>query len=661
MGALPDRGEAPEANARRDVDVRFDAAVVLDDRTGVDDDVVPDLSACVHDRVRQDMNAAAELRPGGDDRRDVDDRRKIESGGQEALEDAAAGRAVADAAHSREGVGNSVRAHRRERIGPTDRKPQQLLAPARRIVVHECGHLEAAGGTNGLENRFGVRASTEPYDRKGVHERIIGSARPSDAAATLAFQALRMTHPRSTRALAALTAPALGLAFAACSGAETPDAKPQPAPVQTTRQPPPAAQATVRIVDGDTLRPVRGAKVSGAGASDVTDAKGLGALAPRKRATVRVSARGYAVTEVPVKLQPSVAETVRVWQPALQWPMYGVNPARTQVHSGIKLRPPFRVVWRRYLGGLLEFPAIVWNGVAYVNNIHGYLTALSMKNGRALWRKRIGTLLASSPGLDPERGLLVTTTMSPGDVKVVSMKTGRVHWRYSTGRAEPSPLIRNGIAYLAAANGTVYALDLDRRRPRWIFHGGAKIAGSPTVVGNRLYIGDYAGRVFALSLRTGRLIWRGSAGSRVYGTIAASGGRLFVPSVFSGLSALSARTGRLLWRIPVGAYLYSSPATFRNRVYFGTYAARLYCADARTGRILWSRAAPGRVSGAVEIVAGVVYAATLEEHITAWQWRTGRRLWGFGHGQYVPVSGNGVRLLLHGTARIWAVEPRRRK
>jgi outer membrane protein assembly factor BamB len=471
-----------------------------------------------------------------------------------------------------------------------------------------------------------------------------------------------MLRTRHTTALAALGVAAWTLVASGCSGGN--DAvveRPRAPAVSTMTEPAPAPRAVVRVVDGDTLRPVKGAKVAGAGETAVTDSRGLASLPARKRARVRVAAPKYGAQTIRMELQASVAQTVRIWRPALQWRMYGVNPARTQVHAGIRLRPPFRVVWRRSLHGLLEFPAVVWQGVAYISNIHGTMRALSMRNGRVLWKKRLGTLMASSAGLDPERGLLVTTTMSPGDVKVVSMKTGRVRWRYATGRAEPSPLIRNGVAYLAAANGNVYALDLDRRRPRWIFHGGAKITGSPTLVGDRLYIGDYAGRVFALDARNGRLLWRGSAGSRVYGTIAASGGRLFVPSVFSGVSALSARTGRLLWRIPVGAYLYSSPAVLRARVYFGTYARRVYCASTRSGRILWSRPAPGSVSGAVEIVAGVVYAATLQGRITAWHWRSGRRLWGFRAGEYVPVSGNGERLLLHGTRQIWAVAPRRRR
>jgi outer membrane protein assembly factor BamB len=252
--------------------------------------------------------------------------------------------------------------------------------------------------------------------------------------------------------------------------------------------------------------------------------------------------------------------------------------------------------------------------------------------------------------------------MSPGYVSVVSMDTGRVRWRYYTGRTEPSPVIRGGVAYFGAANGNVYALDLDRRRPRWVFRGGVKITSSTALVGNRLYFGDYAGRVFALSARTGRVIWTGSAGSRVYGTVAVAGGRVFAPSVFSGLSALSARSGRRLWRIPVGRYVYSSPAVFRGRVYFGAYTGFVYCADARSGRIIWARSAGGgAVSGAVEVVAGVVYAATLKDRMAAFHWRTGRELWTFSHGEYVPVSGNGERLLLHGYRTIWAVVPKRRR
>ncbi|HEY2945871.1 MAG TPA: PQQ-binding-like beta-propeller repeat protein, partial [Vicinamibacteria bacterium] len=343
-----------------------------------------------------------------------------------------------------------------------------------------------------------------------------------------------------------------------------------------------------------------------------------------------------------------------------QWPLYGANPARTQAHGAIKLRPPFRVVWQRSFGSLLEFPAVVWEGTGYVTNIRGYLTAFSMSDGHRLWWTRVGTKMAASPAVDEERHALVTVSMSPGAVSVVDIRTGRIRWRFRIGNSEPSPVIRGRIAYVAGTNGRVYALDLAHRRLRWSRSLGAKITSSPALFGNRLYLGDYAGRVFALNARNGRVAWGGSAGTRVYGTVAVSGGRVFAPSVFSGLSALSARSGRLLWRIPVGVYLYSSPAVYRGRVYFGTYAGRIYCVAARSGRILWVRNAGGRVSGAVQVVDGAVYASTFGR-TTAWDWRAGRRLWTFPHGEYVPVSGNGGRLLVHGHSRIYAVEPKHRR
>lgn len=461
---------------------------------------------------------------------------------------------------------------------------------------------------------------------------------------------------------------AFGVGVAACAGDENVSEEPATTAAEPPEQsapppPPPPPKTRVRVIDGDTSKPVRGARVAVAGERARTSGEGVVRVdVPRKRrVAVRVSAPGYTPEAVRLDFRKRLVQKVQLYRPDLQWPMYGVDPARTQVHSRIKIRPPFRIAWKRNLRSLLEFPAVVWNGVAYVSNIDGYLFALSMKNGRTLWRKRVGTLMASSPGLDPKRRLLVTTTMSPGDVKVVSMDTGRIRWRFSTGRAEPSPVIRNGIAYFGAANGNVYALDLDRRRPRWTFRGGAKITGSPTLVGSRLYVGDYSGRVFALNARTGRVIWTGSAGSRVYGTVAVAGGRVFAPSVFSGMSALSARTGKLLWRIPIGAYTYSSPAVFRNRVYFGTYEGLVYCVNARSGRILWTRPAGGRVSGAVQVVAGVVYAASIDNQTTAWHWRTGRQVWSSPFGEYVPISGNGQRLLLHGAKRIWALDPRRRR
>ena len=422
------------------------------------------------------------------------------------------------------------------------------------------------------------------------------------------------------------------------------------------------ALATVRVLDGDTKRPVKGALVHVGRVGGRASAGGTAEFELRRyrRFDVRVAARGYIPRRISVRFRSRDAQAdVRIWERATQWPIYGATPARTQAHPAIELRPPFRIVWHRWIRSLLEFPAVVWEGVAYVNTFRGDTVAVSMENGRILWRRRVGTTFASSPAVEPERRELVVTTKVPGAATILDMRSGRIKWRYPTAPSEPSPVIANGTAYFADKSGRVYALDLRRRRARWVYSGGVKITASPSLVGGRLYFGDYAGRVTALSARTGRRVWTGSAGSRVYGTAAVAGGRVFVPTVFSGLAALSARTGARLWRIPTGAYTYASPAYYRGRVYFGTYAGIVYCVDARSGRILWSRSVGSAVSGAIVIVAGTVYAASFNHWINAWHWRSGRHLWSINRGEYVPISGNGARLLIHGRSSLTAVVPKR--
>ena len=132
---------------------------------------------------------------------------------------------------------------------------------------------------------------------------------------------------------------------------------------------------------------------------------------------------------------------------------------------------------------------------------------------------------------------------------------------------------------------------------------------------------------------------------------------MFVPSSDGGsLTAFTTR-GRYLWAIHTGGYVYSSPAVWGGHVYFGSYNGRLYSASARTGNVRWSVPTGGPVSGAPAVVDGVAYAGSFAHRILGVDAETGRVLLRFPHGEYVPVSGSGGRLLLHGYSRVYAVEP----
>jgi outer membrane protein assembly factor BamB len=413
----------------------------------------------------------------------------------------------------------------------------------------------------------------------------------------------------------------------------------------------------VTVVDGDTHRAVRGVEVSVGRRVAKTGAHGVARIPLRRAALeVTVSKRGYLTRTIRVWFRRHPKSTLRIFQRRLQWPLYGATPQRTQAQTEIQVRPPFRRVWSRGTGNLIEFPAVVSEGVAYIGNAKGTIFALDMRNGQRIWTyDPPGGKMASSPAVVGRE--LVIHGMD-GVVRVLDVPTGRLRWQLRVGSpVESSPIVRGGLDYFGAWNGHVYALDLKRRRLRWTRSFGCKITSSAAVAGPRLFIGDYCGRLLSLAPRTGRVQWSRHVNGRVYGTPAVARGRVFVPSSTGGSLTAFTTGGRYLWSRGTGSYVYSSPATWGGRVVFGSYNGLVYCLAARTGRTIWAVPAGGRVSGAAVVVDGVAYAGA-RRRITGVDVRTGKAVVRFPHGDYVPVSGGGKRLLLHGFSRLYAVEAR---
>jgi outer membrane protein assembly factor BamB len=451
---------------------------------------------------------------------------------------------------------------------------------------------------------------------------------------------------------------------AACGGAHRAVA---PAPVTTTHAaapssaPPTAhhrALLEVTVIDGDRWLRLPGAVVRLWGRTGRTDRHGVAEIRVpwRRGLPVTVSVRGYGERTVYEDFAAYRKLTVRVYRPDLQWPLYGAVGTRTQSQVHIRLRPPFRTVWAVPMGGLIEFPAVVSDGVAYIGNATATIRAISMVKGTVLWTHETPHgKMASSPAAIG--GRLVYHSMD-GNVFVLDRANGRLLWHYHVGSpVESSPIVEDGIDYFGAWNGRLYALDLRTHRLRWSRSLGAKITSSAAISGSTLYIGDYAGRLWALSARTGATRWTARVNGRIYGTPAVEGGRVFVPSSNGGSLTAFTAGGRELWRFSPGAYVYSSPAVWGGRVFVGSYNGVFYALSAASGRVLWQVGTGGAISGAAVVVDGVAYAGSFADRIVGVDARTGRVLMRFKHGQYVPVSGNGMQLLFHGYSTLYAVVP----
>lgn len=383
----------------------------------------------------------------------------------------------------------------------------------------------------------------------------------------------------------------------------------------------------------------------------------------KKRASADVrgsSTVEFVTTEAP-KPPPARAE-------GIAWPTFKYDPTRAGV-SPYAHRPPYRVLWGFPGRTLVEFPPAVAFGRLYFANNDGVLFAVNAKTGKLVWRYRSGRVQASSPTV---AGRTVFHTFlyrhnargrgRDGELIAFNADTGAVRWRKQLAPSESSPLVHQGRVYVGDWSGRVYAFDVRTGRLLWTFETDGEVKGGLAASGGRVFVGSYDNHLYSLNATTGKQLWRAATQERLgnrgrfYSTPAIAYGRVYIGATDGKVYSFGAASGRLLWSQGTGSYVYSSPAVWERLVFAGSYDGQFYAFDAATGDVRW-RFKGGKVSGSPTVMAGLVYFATLKGDSFALNARTGKRVWKFDDGRYASVVADAERVYQVGTGRVYGLEP----
>ncbi len=93
-----------------------------------------------------------------------------------------------------------------------------------------------------------------------------------------------------------------------------------------------------------------------------------------------------------------------------------------------------------------------------------------------------------------------------GKVLALDSGTGNVIWNFNTtDSVHSSPMIYNGIVYIASRSGKLYALDESTGRQRWVADLGYKTDATPALdpATGTLFVGTFGGYVHAVNASTG--------------------------------------------------------------------------------------------------------------------------------------------------------------
>jgi len=161
---------------------------------------------------------------------------------------------------------------------------------------------------------------------------------------------------------------------------------------------------------------------------------------------------------------------------------------------------------------------------------------------------------------------------------------------FSRGAIIASPVFADGRVFIAMGlspghdNGPslIHAIspngqgDVTASRLLWTSREVGRVVGTPIVKDGLLYVADLGGTVHCLDAATGAPVWKHKTTGAIWGSLVLAGDRLYAGNVEGGMTVL--RVGRqkeVLSEFEMDAPIYSRPAVIGDSLYLAT-ANRLY-------------------------------------------------------------------------------------
>ncbi|HEY4227576.1 MAG TPA: PQQ-binding-like beta-propeller repeat protein [Candidatus Limnocylindrales bacterium] len=317
--------------------------------------------------------------------------------------------------------------------------------------------------------------------------------------------------------------------------------------------------------------------------------------------------------------------------------MFRGGPARLGVVAGPGPKTGAKIAWDQPVGGpIIGNMLAVVDGVVYVADGSGGVSAFNATDGAQLWAVNLGSPANTSPAV--AAGLVVVGD-DAGDVVALDAGTGGVRWKaHTNGAVRSSPAIVDGVIYVGSQDGSLYAFDLADGRRRWPpVDVGGPITRSPAVDDGIVFVGAASGRLTAIG-STGNGVWQlqldpgDIATPAVHDGLVLAAGGLGVasgPHWLYGLDA-STRVVRWKWAAPSGQEVYDGGIDGNLAIVLsadGNVYALALPAGSGEPTLRWSFKTGGPVGSAPAIAGGVVYVSGGDRTVYAVDEQTGAGIW----------------------------------
>jgi outer membrane protein assembly factor BamB len=211
----------------------------------------------------------------------------------------------------------------------------------------------------------------------------------------------------------------------------------------------------------------------------------------------------YALDPLTGKTQWHIGSTQPMYSPAVSDGTAYVGAADGMVRA-VHLKTGM-IVWRRQFDGWIYPPAIV-EGLLVLGGSDGRLHGVDAGSGTLVWSRSVSQELVYRPVAAPN-GRVIVTTFS-GEVIAVSVSDGKTIWKVRDSTPGFSPLVRDKRLYMGTFGGALRVRDVMNGRLIWTRFLDEKLPFVPQLNDGVVLIGSDQGRVAAFSADAGELLWR---------------------------------------------------------------------------------------------------------------------------------------------------------
>lgn len=277
------------------------------------------------------------------------------------------------------------------------------------------------------------------------------------------------------------------------------------------------------------------------------------------------------------------------------------------------------------IGGGLAVDA----GILYATTGQGQVAAISVANGKPLWKKNFSVPLRGSPRVAGERVIVMTID---SQAYALSTKTGDILWDHrginetAAVMNSVSPTIAGDDVLVPYSSGELFAISIADGKELWsdtllqnkhtqasvVFTG---IGGDPVVDGTVAFITSSDGITAAIDTARGQRVWHQQAGS--LNTPWLAGDELFLLTADNVLVDLVKYNGKIRWTTALTSYedpdSKQNPISWRGPLLVGgklvvvSSNGKMLFISAASGKIVETKSIPDNILTAPVVAGGKLY------------------------------------------------------